>query len=190
MLEQLINLREDLFNGEKIRFRPITDTDKPIIKTAYATSSVAVGCLSPYFRLPSDQELEKMLDSWKITDPTTGFYYAIENPQGELIGDICLYGLKPPLLSGTVALAIHPTHQGKGYGHEAMRMALQLAFTEYNAHKVELTVYAYNDPAINLYRKLGFQEEGRRRDSIYHQGTYYDTVWMGILRPEWEATQQ
>jgi RimJ/RimL family protein N-acetyltransferase len=49
---------------------------------------------------------------------------------------------------------------GKGYGHEATRLALGFALNELNLHRVQLTVFDYNPRAIHLYEKLGFQQEG------------------------------
>ena len=46
--------------------------------------------------------------------------------------------------------------------------------------KLELTVFPHNAPAIGLYRKLGFQEEGLLRRHYLIDGRYLDAMLMGL----------
>ncbi|HWE16653.1 MAG TPA: GNAT family N-acetyltransferase [Hyphomicrobiaceae bacterium] len=47
--------------------------------------------------------------------------------------------------------------------------------------RVELLVRAGNSRAIALYRKVGFEEEGRRRRALLVNGVYYDDITMALL---------
>lgn len=78
---------------------------------------------------------------------------------------------------------------GQGYGTDAMRVLIRYAFEELNLKRISLTVFEYNQRAINSYRKLGFQEEGRGRDQIRRDGRYWDMVFMGLLRDEWQPNR-
>jgi RimJ/RimL family protein N-acetyltransferase len=44
--------------------------------------------------------------------------------------------------------------------------------------KLELTVFPHNEPAIALYRKLGFREEGLLRRRYFIQDRYIDAMLM------------
>lgn len=79
---------------------------------------------------------------------------------------------------------------GKGYGREAMELALAYAFHELNLHRVQLTVIAYNERAIALYEGLGFTREGTFREFGQRDGRRYDMLLYGLLRPEWEARDE
>ena len=46
--------------------------------------------------------------------------------------------------------------------------------------KVTLEVFASNEPAIALYLKMGFQEEGRRRREFLIDGNLTDGVLMAL----------
>jgi RimJ/RimL family protein N-acetyltransferase len=46
--------------------------------------------------------------------------------------------------------------------------------------KLELTVFPHNTPAIALYRKLGFQEEGLLHRRYLIDGRYFDAMLMGL----------
>ena len=52
---------------------------------------------------------------------------------------------------------------------------------------IQLTVDARNKRAQACYRKCGFVEEARLRQHRYAEGELHDTLWMGVLRDEWEA---
>jgi RimJ/RimL family protein N-acetyltransferase len=74
---------------------------------------------------------------------------------------------------------------GKGYGTDAMKVALRFAFTEINLERVTLNVFEYNPRAIRSYEKAGFKHEGRMRGALLKDGRRWDMIYMGILREEW-----
>jgi RimJ/RimL family protein N-acetyltransferase len=78
----------------------------------------------------------------------------------------------------------------RGYGTDAMRLAIQYAFVELNLRRVSLGLHAYNERALKTYQKVGFQLEGRSRGEGLRDGVRFDTLWMGILREEWLALQE
>ncbi len=49
---------------------------------------------------------------------------------------------------------------------------------EHGVEKVELSVYPDNIPAIRLYRRFGFVEEGRSRKRSKKRGGYRDEILM------------
>ena len=70
-----------------------------------------------------------------------------------------------------------------------MDLILRFAFNELNLHRVQLTVFEYNDRAVAVYERLGFQREGVYREALYRDGVRYDMYLYGLLRREWEAQQ-
>jgi RimJ/RimL family protein N-acetyltransferase len=74
--------------------------------------------------------------------------------------------------------------RGHGFGEAATRLALQHAFDDLNLRRVSLTVLATNERAAALYRKVGFEPEGRLREAALKEGKYIDVVPMAILAPE------
>jgi len=76
---------------------------------------------------------------------------------------------------------------GDGVGVEVMdatRLVLDHAFRSMNLHRVDLRVLAFNHGAIASYRKCGFVQEGRERESRWLDGQWYDDIIMAVLATE------
>lgn len=74
---------------------------------------------------------------------------------------------------------------GQGLGAEAIHLLLGFAFDFLNMHKVNLTVFEYNERAYRCYVRCGFKDEGRIREQRYHGGRYWDMIIMGITKDEY-----
>lgn len=77
-------------------------------------------------------------------------------------------------------LAVAPDYRRRGVG-EALVQALISELKNINTHCLTLEVRASNNPAIALYKKLGFTQVGRR--PRYYEKPREDAL---ILRKEWE----
>lgn len=51
---------------------------------------------------------------------------------------------------------INPEHRGKGFGTDALRLLIDIAFNEKGLDILELSVYDFNKSALNCYKKCGF----------------------------------
>jgi len=76
---------------------------------------------------------------------------------------------------------------GKGYGSEAMCLAVRFGFTEMNLRRISLGLHEYNQRALKSYEKVGFRMEGTMRGEGLRDGQRYNGYYMGILREEWLA---
>ena len=85
-------------------------------------------------------------------------------------------------------MCVHLGHWRKGHGERLLRALLAWARTESIGHKVELLVRSENEPAIALYRKLGFIEEGRLKGRVHlRSGRYIDDITMALFLVPSEA---
>ncbi|CEJ90585.1 hypothetical protein VHEMI06360 [[Torrubiella] hemipterigena] len=87
--------------------------------------------------------------------------------------------------SCSVGILIGEEYQGQGYGAETVSWLLDWAFKYANMNRVELNVFEWNLRAIEMYKRVGFKEEGRKRQALWHDGRFWDDVGMGILQSEW-----
>jgi UDP-4-amino-4,6-dideoxy-N-acetyl-beta-L-altrosamine N-acetyltransferase len=74
--------------------------------------------------------------------------------------------------------------RGKGLAFEASRLLLNYAFNKLRLHRVYLHVFTENEPALRLYRKIGFTQEGLLRQHVCKNGRHCDVVVMALLQGE------
>ena len=102
------------------------------------------------------------------------------------IGNVGLHGIdwKNRLAEFGILIG-EPDAWDQGYGTEAGRLMLAHGFDEIGLHRIMLRVFPFNERAIRVYEKLGFQQEGRLRESLFRGGAFHDTLLMSMLEYEW-----
>lgn len=177
-----------LLLGANLRLTSCTAADLPTILRWQQDDAL----LRLYDARPSMPRDEAGLSQWlaEANRASNGFVFAIRlnDPAGTLIGIIELDGIL--WTHGVAWLSIligERAQQRRGYGRESLTLALRFAFHELNLHRVQLTVFDYNQPAIALYEQLGFQREGRYRELLRRDGQRYDMLLYGLLAHEWAA---
>lgn len=105
---------------------------------------------------------------------------------GAIVGELSLNGSTRRALRHGVELGmtVRADWRGQGVGSALLARAIAWARAGGVITRIELHVYARNAPAIALYRKFGFVEEGRRRAAIYQAGEYLDDLIMALLVSE------
>ena len=107
----------------------------------------------------------------------------------ELIGNCSIYVKSTN--DGVAELGIcigDEKFRNNGYVQEALNLLLDYGFNYLNLNSVYLSVFSFNDVAINCYKKIGFKEAGRLRENYFLNGKYYDVVYMDILKREFNGS--
>ena len=120
------------------------------------------------------------------TQKQNAHIYAIINKSNDtLIGNIGIEDIDNTSRTATIGIFIGDEgNRGKGFGSEALRLACRYAFDRLNLHSLHLWVFSFNERAMNVYKKAGFKEVGRMRESYYLDGKYHDSILMDILKDE------
>ena len=106
------------------------------------------------------------------------------------IGRISLSGTKLAYArhrNSMIGLGILSKYQNKGYGTEAIRWVLDWGFRIAGLHRIEIGCFSWNDGARRLYEKLGFTFESRKREALWHDGSWHDIIEFAMLEDEWRA---
>jgi len=98
-------------------------------------------------------------------------------------------GMMPHLRRAMLGLNILKQYQNQGYGTEAIEWGLHWGFHRANLHKIHLGYFGWNEGAGRLYKKLGFIEEARFRDHLWHDGRWWECIEMGMLEDEWRESR-
>lgn len=104
--------------------------------------------------------------------------------EGKVVGMLSIGVQNRPRVKhvGGIGMGVHDAYQGRGVGTALMGAAVELADKWLNLSRLELTVFVDNGPAIALYTKFGFEEEGRSRASAFRDGKYVDSLYMARVR--------
>ena len=78
----------------------------------------------------------------------------------------------------------------KGTGLKMEYDALEFAFSTLGLHKLNCEVIAFNQPVINMHKKVGFVEEGCFRDYYFDGNEFQDVIRLGILHSEWQNVRE
>jgi RimJ/RimL family protein N-acetyltransferase len=80
---------------------------------------------------------------------------------------------------GQIGISILPEYRNNGLGKAIMQTMIDWATEHPTIEKLALGVWAKNVPAIALYEKRGFIQEGRKIKEVkYADGTYADCICM------------
>ncbi|KAJ5747009.1 uncharacterized protein N7511_008705 [Penicillium nucicola] len=132
-------------------------------------------CLQPEHQSSDDTELPSNIETSKAT----------------IIGHMGIFNHLGPETSHhrnvMLGISLASDFRGKGYGGEAINWGLDWAFLHAGLHRVGLAAFSYNESAVRLYRKLGFVQDGREREAVYHRRVWHDVILFSMLEHEWES---
>ncbi|KFN01559.1 N-acetyltransferase [Bacillus clarus] len=182
-------MQKTMLKGKKVQLRTIEEGDiKPLWALVFQEENPEWKKWdAPYFPF-SIQEYSVYKENLQLRlkeEPLSQFI--VEN-EGEIIGTVGFYWEYKPTRWLEMGIVIYnPTYWNGGYGTEALRLYRDFLFENMEIGRVGLTTWSGNERMMKVAGKIGMRLEGRMRKCRYYNGTYYDSIRMGMIREEWEA---
>jgi ribosomal protein S18 acetylase RimI-like enzyme len=106
----------------------------------------------------------------------------VADDQGRVVGWCDIRRETIPVYAhvGHLGMGMLPAYRGRGIGERLLRASIDAARSA-GFERIELSVYAANERAAALYRKVGFVMEGTRVRGKKLDGDYDDVHIMGML---------
>ena len=82
------------------------------------------------------------------------------------------------------SLYIEPDSRHKGYATKALSLLLKFGFENLRLNRIWGEVFEGN-PAMQIFERLGFKEEGRQRQTYWKGGRFIDTYIISILQEDY-----
>jgi len=76
-------------------------------------------------------------------------------------------------------------YRNGGYGSDALRTLIKYGFEDLNLNKIWCEVYDNNE-AIDIYRHIGFKDEGTLRQNVFKNNKYSDSYILSFLKEEYD----
>ena len=175
--------------GERVRLRPIEREDLPRFVEWFADPEVRryLAIYLPFSLAQEERWFENLLGRLERQEDVV---LAIETADGVHIGNVGLHSIDWKNRNTELGIAIgEKPYWSQGYGADAVRTLLGLAFGEMGLHRVFLRVDADNGRGIRCYEKAGFRREGTLREAVFKEGAYCDQYIMSILESEFGADE-
>jgi RimJ/RimL family protein N-acetyltransferase len=138
-------------------------------------------------------QTEEKITAWyerHVSSASDAMVFTImENQSGQPIGNIALQDID--YRNRTAELGVYigdAAFRGHGYGTEATLLLTSFTFRVLGFNNIMLRVYDYNQQAIRAYKKAGFAEIGRRHQSQFMNGRFWDTVFMERVAADFEVS--
>ena len=131
-----------------------------------------------------------MVDSSDFKGNSDQKSFAIDTLDGEFVGWINLFLGEPRHGRFSLGVSIFREYQRKGYALEAAKLILHYGFNELRCHKCNSACIDVNTGSIAFHKKLGFVEEGRRREVFFMDGRYHDEILFGMTFDEFNRNKE
>ena len=125
------------------------------------------------------ESIKKIIDNVKNA-LKSGFFVAEEDDT--LLGYLIVRGenMERTNHRASIVIGVHSNSRGTGVGTALFEHVFEWA-KQQQLHRLELTVIESNEQAKGLYKKMGFEVEGIRKDALFIEGKYVTEIYMGKL---------
>ncbi len=166
---------KEQFKEKEISIRTLVEADLFYL-TKWLMDPVVLGFF-PMSNLPEVQDASKV---WLYYARKNSAYTAeVDNiPMGMAI--LYVNAFEKLRYQSLFAIVVGEEHRGKGIGFKLLNHLIQEARDVYGMKLIHLEVYEGN-PAINLYRRVGFVEYGKHERFLKDpDGTYHAKIFMQL----------
>lgn len=109
-------------------------------------------------------------------------YWGVEEKaSGRMIGTCTLFRLDSSNRRGEIGYLLNRAFWHRGLMSEVLQSVIDYAFTEMKLHRLEADTDPQNEASIRLLERFGFQREGLFRDRWLVNGTWCDSLMLGLV---------
>jgi diamine N-acetyltransferase len=176
-----------VLRGQKVQLRPVKRSDVDYFLVWFNDPEV-IQYLNMYLPMTEMYEENYIQEFYKDYTKVRLVIEAVEGQSVKPIGSIGLDSINPKDHNATFGIAIgEKDYWSKGYGTEATRLLVNYGFEQLNLHRINSSVFSFNERSLRMHKKVGFKEEGRQREYVFKNGRYHDHILLGILKSEWKG---
>lgn len=134
----------------------------------------------------SAEDFEPIIPMWINNYANNNGFDAGIRYNGELVGMIALHYIDWKNRATSIGYFLSEEAQGKGIITKSVRSLMNYLFKEMDIHRIEIQCAVNNLKSISIPTRLGFVQEGIKRDGQWLYDHYEDLITFSLLKSDWE----
>lgn len=175
--------KQTLNTGVKLSPAALEDVDF-LVENKISTSLWPYEDLLPTDKAAVAKEITERINS----DWYKQYIIRLDDSAQTPIGELHIHWYVKERESWEMGFALFPEYRGQGFCTEAARIALKLAFEEWNAHRVVAMCNEHNTASSKVLERLGLVLEGVFREEIFWEGKWVDQYFYAMLDSEYRSS--
>ncbi len=145
-------------------------------------------CAEPYTRMEQAGGWIERLHSTYRAEEGIMWFITLMGEKG-VIGDCTLWHIDSESACAELGYELNRSYWGRGIALEAASAVIEFGFNDMLLNRIEACPFSENGPSTGLLDRLGFTLEGNLRQRIMFRGKYFDQLYYGLLKEEWEINR-
>lgn len=178
--------------ADRLELTRITDSDTGAIFDLFSNDLVVEYYDISAFSMNSQAEDLISLFNSRF-ESSSGIRWAIRIKDApDLIGTCGFNSWNPTMKNAVIGYELMPNHWGQGYAQESVKAIILAAFTGQlpckSIHRIQADTIPGNVGSEKLLKRIGFHEEGLRRDAGFWKNKFHNLKCFGLLKHEFKTT--
>jgi RimJ/RimL family protein N-acetyltransferase len=167
-----------MLEGKSVNLRIAEKEDASLLQEWWNNPEFS-GVHNPLDEQQSKADIERQLE--KLGPDKT--WFLIQKKDGAGIGFL---GMGKAPFGWQIGYVLVASERGKGYGTEAVQLAVDYLFMSKDTVRVQAGTFPDNIASQRVLEKAGFQREGTIRKALFAWGEWENVCLYGLLREEWK----
>ena len=170
-----------MLNGKYVGLRAIEEADLPILLSWRNDPA-----LRKYFREYRELNSAQQYDWFKSkvnNDPCTRMFSIVNLETHELLGacGLCYIDWINRSADFSIYLGANSMYVDNVYAPDAATLLTEYAFSELALHRLWAEIYAFDERKNSFFRFMGFELDGRHRETHWSDGKWHDSLFFSKL---------
>jgi ribosomal-protein-alanine N-acetyltransferase len=172
-----------ILQTRRLRLRPVCVEDTEAMHACFANPEAMRFWDRPVHTKRA--ETERTIRRFVKSRPSLCRFWAVADADTDgCLGMVNYHEAHLPGRRATIGYMIHPAHQRRGIGREAVSALLDYCFGDLDLHRIQSFIHPENTGSRRLVETFGFRCEGVLRDNLRVGDVWRDDMLYALLRGE------
>lgn len=168
-----------MLKGKLVGLRAIEDTD--LAQLLKWRNQPEFRLFFREYRELNSENQQQWFERYVMKDTNTIMFAIVELVSEELIGacGLCYIDWVNRNADFSIYIGKNNLYIDDIFAIEAAQLMEKYGFEELNLHRLWAEIYSIDEVKLNFFNKLGFNQEGRFKDTHWTEGKWVDSIYFG-----------